>query len=56
MCQTRQKLLQVSIADKTLHKLRRCRSIDEVLKVISVSNGKIVADEIIFEAVGHDFA
>lgn len=54
--QTREKLHQPSIADKALHKRRCCRSIDDVRKVISVDNGKIVANEIIGEAVSLDFA
>ena len=52
----RQRLVLASIADMTLHKRRRCRSIDDVIKMISVNNRKIVADEIIVEAVSHDFA
>ena len=40
----------------TLHKRRRCRSIDDVVEMISVNDRKIVADEIIVEAVSHDFA
>ena len=39
----------------TLHKCRCCRSIDGVVKVISVNDGKIIADEIIVEAISHDF-
>lgn len=53
---SRQKLPRASIADKTLHKRRRCRSIDDVLKVIGVDNRKIIADKIVIEAVSHDFA
>lgn len=49
-------LASASSADKTLHEPRRCRSVDNVLKVISVDNRKIVADEIIVEAVSHDLA
>ena len=52
----RQRLVLASIADMTLHKRRRCRSINDVIKMISVNNRKIVADEIIVEAVSHDFA
>lgn len=47
---------QASIADKTLHKRRRRRGIDDVLKMISVDNRKIIADEVVVEAVSHDFA
>ena len=47
---------QASIADKTLHKRRRRRGIDDVLKVISVDNRKIIANEVVVEAVSHDFA
>ena len=53
---TRQKLPRASIADKTLHKRRRCWSIDDVLEVIGVDNRKIIADQIVIEAVSHDFA
>ena len=53
---TRQRLFLASIADMTLHKRRRCRSVDGVIKMISVNDRKIVADEIIIEAVSHDFA
>ena len=51
-----QRLLQVSIADKALHKCGRGRSIDDVVKVVSVDHGKIVANEIIIEAISLDFA
>ena len=52
----RQSLFLASIADMTLHKRRRCRSIDDVVKMISINDRKIVADKIIVEAVSHDFA
>ena len=51
-----QKLLYASIADKTLNECCRCRSIDDVLKVISVDNREVVADEVIVKAVSHHFA
>lgn len=40
----------------SLHKRRRCRGIDNVIKVICIHNWKIVADEICVEAVSHYFA
>ena len=52
----RLRLVLASIADMTLHKRRRCRSIDDVIKMISVNDRKIVTDEIIIEAVSRDFA
>lgn len=51
-----QRLLKVSIIDKALDKRRRGRSIDDVVKVVSVDNGKIVANKIIIEAISLDFA
>ena len=50
-----QRLLKVSIADKALHKCGRGRSIDDVVKVVSVDHGKVVANEIIIEAISLDF-
>ena len=52
----RQRLILASIADTTLHKRRRCRSIDDIIKMIGVNDRKIVADDIIVETVSHDFA
>ena len=40
----------------SLHKRRRCRSIDDVTEVIGNHNGKIVTDKILVEAVSHYFA
>ena len=52
----RQRLVLASIADMTLHKRRRRRSIDDVVKMISINDRKIIADEIVVKAVSHDFA
>ena len=52
----RQGLIMASITDMTLHKRCCCRGIDDVIKMIGVNDRKIVADEIIVEAVSRDFA
>ena len=50
-----QRLFLASIADMTLHKRRRRRSINDVVKVISVGDREIVTDKILVEAVSRDF-